>query len=81
MAPLAFVDTHVHFYDLQLPEVHYAGMQPGVSHPVFGTNWPIDRLFSSYPDVLDSYARIIADFAPVEQEAMFSGNAERIFRI
>lgn len=53
----------------------------GVARSFFGTNWPIDRLFSSYPDVLDSYARIIADFAPVEQEAMFSGNAERIFRI
>ena len=41
MAPLPFVDSHVHFYDLQLPDVHYAGMQPGVTHPVFGSVAPI----------------------------------------
>lgn len=53
----------------------------GVARSFFGTNWPVDRLFSSYPDVLDAYARIIADFALAEQEAMFSANAQRIFRI
>jgi predicted TIM-barrel fold metal-dependent hydrolase len=53
----------------------------GVSRVVFGTNWPVDRLFSSYPDVIDAYARIIADFTEAEQRAMFSGNAERLFRI
>lgn len=53
----------------------------GVARSFFGTNWPVDRLFSSYPDVLDAYARIIADFTLTEQEAMFSANAEQIFRI
>jgi predicted TIM-barrel fold metal-dependent hydrolase len=53
----------------------------GVERTVFGTNWPVDRLFSSYPDVIDAYAEIIGDFSPGEQAAMFSGNAERHFRI
>lgn len=53
----------------------------GVKRVVFGTNWPVDRLFSSYPDVIDAYATIIADFTPDEQLAMFSSNAERVFRI
>jgi predicted TIM-barrel fold metal-dependent hydrolase len=53
----------------------------GVSRVVFGTNWPVDRLFSSYPDVVNAYATIIADFTPAEQRAMFSENAERLFRI
>ena len=44
MAPLSFVDSHVHFYDLQLQDVHYAGMQPGVTHPVFGSVAPIQAL-------------------------------------
>jgi predicted TIM-barrel fold metal-dependent hydrolase len=48
---------------------------------VFGTNWPVDRMFSSYPDLVDAYAAIIADFTPAEQRAMFAGNAERLFRI
>jgi predicted TIM-barrel fold metal-dependent hydrolase len=53
----------------------------GVSRVVFGTNWPVDRLFSSYPDVVDAYATIISGFSEAEQRAMFSGNAERLFRI
>lgn len=53
----------------------------GVERSFFGTNWPVDRLFSSYPDVLEAYAQVITDFTSTEQEAMFSGNAERIFRI
>lgn len=53
----------------------------GVDRVVFGTNWPVDRLFSSYPDVVNAYAEIIKGFTPAEQTAMFSGNAERLFRI
>lgn len=53
----------------------------GVHRSFFGTNWPVDRLFSSYPDVVHAYADIIADFAGEEQESMFSRNAERIFSI
>lgn len=53
----------------------------GVERTIFGTNWPVDRLFSSYPDVVDAYARIISTCTPAEQIAMFSGNAERYFRI
>ena len=53
----------------------------GVDRVVFGTNWPVDRMFSSYPDVINAYAEIIADFTHDEQVRMFSGNAERLFRI
>lgn len=53
----------------------------GVDRVVFGTNWPVDRMFSSYPDVIDAYAEIISGFSPDEQTRMFSQNAERLFRI
>ena len=53
----------------------------GADRSFFGTNWPVDRLFSSYPDVVNAYAEIVKEFTPCEQEAMFSHNAERIFRI
>lgn len=53
----------------------------GPSRVVFATNWPVDRLFSSYPDLIDAYAEIIEGFSPDEKRAMFSGNAERLFRI
>jgi predicted TIM-barrel fold metal-dependent hydrolase len=53
----------------------------GVDRVVFGTNWPVDRMYSSYPDVVNAYAEIISLFTSEEQTKMFSGNAERIFRI
>jgi predicted TIM-barrel fold metal-dependent hydrolase len=53
----------------------------GIERTFFGTNWPVDRLFSSYGDVLEAYAQLIAEFTPAEQAAMFSGNARRVFRV
>jgi predicted TIM-barrel fold metal-dependent hydrolase len=53
----------------------------GVERTIFGSNWPVDRLSSSYPDVINAYAELISDFSPDEQTAMFSGNAARYFRI
>jgi predicted TIM-barrel fold metal-dependent hydrolase len=53
----------------------------GPDRVVFGTNWPVDRMFSSYPDLINAYAEIISGFTGGEQAAMFSGNAEKLFRI
>lgn len=53
----------------------------GVERSFFGTNWPVDRLYSSYGDVVDAYAEIVSDCPEAEQQALFSRNAERIFRI
>ena len=53
----------------------------GPERSFFGTNWPVDRLYSSYGDGLNAYETIIGDFSEGEQEALFSKNAERIFRI
>lgn len=53
----------------------------GVERAFFGTNWPLDRLYSSYGDVVDAYAEIVSDFSLDEQRALFSGNAERVFRL
>lgn len=53
----------------------------GVERSFFGTNWPVDRLFSSYADVVDAYRAIIAEFSEEEQRALLVGNAERTYRI
>ena len=37
MDQLEFIDTHVHFYDMQHPELFYAHWQPDVIHPFLGT--------------------------------------------
>ena len=53
----------------------------GIERCFFGTNWPVDRLYSCYRDVIDAYAEIVADFSPDEQRALFAGNAERVYRL
>jgi predicted TIM-barrel fold metal-dependent hydrolase len=53
----------------------------GPERVFFGTNWPVDRLFSSYGDVVAAYAEIISDRSQSEQQDLFSGNAQRIFRL
>jgi predicted TIM-barrel fold metal-dependent hydrolase len=53
----------------------------GTERSFFGTNWPVDRLYSSYGDVLDAYAELISDMTEAEQRALFYENAQRIFRL
>lgn len=52
----------------------------GVERCMFATNWPVDRLFSSYPDVVDAYRRIVADLTAGEQRQLFVDNARRLYR-
>lgn len=47
----------------------------------FGSNWPIERKYSSYADVVDAFRAAISDLSQAEQQAILAGNAERIFRI
>lgn len=53
----------------------------GVERAFLGTNWPVDRLFSSYSDVVAAYRELIAELSEDEQQQLLSGTAERIYRI
>ncbi len=53
----------------------------GVDRCIFGTNWPVDSLWSAYDDVVDAYTEIIAGFADGEKAAMFSKNAEALYDV
>jgi predicted TIM-barrel fold metal-dependent hydrolase len=48
---------------------------------MFGSNWPVDSLYSSYQTVIDAYREITLDFSAPEQAALFWQNAERYYRI
>jgi predicted TIM-barrel fold metal-dependent hydrolase len=63
------------------PWVMYCLEAFGVGRCVMGTNWPVDRLFSSYDPVVNAYAEIINGLTKGEQEALFFRNAETLFRI
>jgi predicted TIM-barrel fold metal-dependent hydrolase len=53
----------------------------GVDRAFFGSNFPVDRLFSTYGDLLSAFAEIVSGFTLDEQRALFATNAERVFRI
>jgi predicted TIM-barrel fold metal-dependent hydrolase len=53
----------------------------GIDRAFFGTNWPVDRLFSSYDYLVGAYRGLVAELTPAEQEALLAGNAERVYRI
>ena len=53
----------------------------GVGRCIFATNWPVDWLWSTYDKQIGAYTEIISDFSRDEQVALFSKNAERLYRI
>jgi len=53
----------------------------GPGRCLFATNWPVDKLRSTYDEVIDAYTKIIADFTQDEQKKMFSKNAEKLYQI
>jgi predicted TIM-barrel fold metal-dependent hydrolase len=48
---------------------------------MFGSNWPVDRLYSSYESLVDGFRRITTDLGADERDALFRGTAERCYRI
>ncbi len=63
------------------PFVLYCIETFGTDRCFFGTNWPVDSLWSGYADVIDAYIEIIAEFTPGERERLFVENAEELYRI
>jgi predicted TIM-barrel fold metal-dependent hydrolase len=53
----------------------------GTGRAMFASNFPVDRLFSSYTTLWNAYASIVADASDSEKDALFRRNAERIYRI
>lgn len=53
----------------------------GPDRVFFGSNFPVDGLFSSYSDLVQSFRDLVVDYSLDEQHQMLAGNAERIFRI
>jgi predicted TIM-barrel fold metal-dependent hydrolase len=53
----------------------------GVERCMFASNWPIDKLFVTYGELLAAFVQIAEECTPSEQEALFATNAERVYRI
>jgi predicted TIM-barrel fold metal-dependent hydrolase len=55
----------------------------GVDRTMFGTNWPVDILYSTYLEQVDAYRIVIAEagYSRADQEKMLYRNAERFYRL
>jgi predicted TIM-barrel fold metal-dependent hydrolase len=53
----------------------------GVDRCMFASNWPIDKLFVTYEQLLAAFVQIVEECTPSEQEALFATNAEHVYRI
>ena len=53
----------------------------GTDRSFFGTNWPVDKMYSTYGELINAYRELISGYSEAEKQALFSGNAERVYRI
>jgi predicted TIM-barrel fold metal-dependent hydrolase len=53
----------------------------GPKRCMFGSNFPFDKLHSTYENLFNSFDAITKDFSSSERDDMFAGTAERFYRI
>lgn len=53
----------------------------GVDRCMFASNFPVDKLFSSYATIFDSFREITAGYSQVEKMMLFHDNAARYYRL
>ncbi len=53
----------------------------GAERCLFGSNFPIEKLWTDYADLIAAYRKAIADRSPPEQEMILAGTAARVYRI
>ncbi|MDQ6432543.1 amidohydrolase family protein [Mesorhizobium sp. LHD-90] len=53
----------------------------GPQRAMFGSNFPVDSLYSDFETLFDSYDTITHDFSADERDMLFAGTAERFYRI
>jgi predicted TIM-barrel fold metal-dependent hydrolase len=53
----------------------------GPDRVMVGSNFPVDRLYSSYADIMLAFTELTASLSPDERAAVFTGTAERFYRI
>jgi predicted TIM-barrel fold metal-dependent hydrolase len=53
----------------------------GLDRAMFGSNFPVDGLYSDYDTLVDAYRTITAFLSPAERRALFHDNARRFYRL
>ena len=53
----------------------------GPDHCIIGSNWPVDRLYSSYDPIMNIYRDHVSRFDEADQRKILSENAQRLYRV
>jgi predicted TIM-barrel fold metal-dependent hydrolase len=53
----------------------------GANRCLFGSNFPIEKLWTSYADLIGAHRAAIAHLTPAEQAAITSGTARRVYHL
>jgi len=53
----------------------------GVDRSMFGSDFPVGRLWTSYDAIYDGFKAIVRDLSEGEQSALFHDNAQRVYRM
>lgn len=53
----------------------------GAERCLFGSNFPIEKLWTSYADLAAAYRAATVSLSPADRQAVFSGTARRVYRL
>jgi predicted TIM-barrel fold metal-dependent hydrolase len=53
----------------------------GVDRLMFGSDFPVGRLWTSFDAIFDDFKAIVRNFSQAEQSALFHDNARRVYRM
>ena len=53
----------------------------GADRCLFGSNYPIEKLWTSYADLVAAHRSVMSSFDEATQKAVFSGTAKRVYRL
>ena len=53
----------------------------GADRCLFGSNFPIEKLWTSYADLVAAHRAAIASLPDADQEAILRGTATRVYRL
>ncbi|YBV93977.1 amidohydrolase (plasmid) [Phyllobacteriaceae bacterium JZ32] len=63
------------------PYVEEAIAAFGVERAMFASNFPVDKLFSSYDVIWNAFKEITQGYSSMERSALFHDNAQRFYRL
>jgi len=66
-----------HIADVALPTIEMFG----AGRCVFGSNFPIEKLWSSYAELVNAYRGALASLSEADQARVFSGTARSLYRL